>query len=140
VALARRAAWRIVTRVIAGSLMLGVWFAGVLPGPVPAPMAGMDQSSAPAAHGAMARPQSRDTLSCDRPERAEPCARCDAGGCLTMQRCSTIGCVVLYRAPAAGVRSRPTHTGSAFATVVLWRTRSLAPPTPPPLAIRDQRA
>ena len=136
---AARAGWRVVTRVIAGSLMLGVWLAGVLPGSVPLAMAGMNQSAAPA-HGAMAGHQDRAALMCDRCDSADPCAHCGAGACLTMQGCSTTGCLVLYQTSVAGAHSQPGHSGSILAPRVVWRTRSLAPPTPPPLATSDQRA
>jgi len=128
-----------VKRLMAGSLMLGVWLGGVLPGPLPLAMAGMNQSAAPA-HGAMAGHQDRTAPMCDRSDSADPCAHCGAGACLTMQGCSTTSCLVLYQAPAAGARSQPDHTGFILATRVFWRTRSLAPPTPPPLGIHDQRA
>ena len=136
---AARAGWRVVTRVIAGSLMLSVWLAGVLPGPLPLAMAGMNQSAAPA-HGAMAGHQDRAALMCDRSDNADPCAHCGAGACLTMQGCSATGCLVLYQASVAGAHSQPGHSGSILATRVVWRTRSLAPPTPPPLVPSDQRA
>lgn len=138
---AARAGWRVVTRGIAGSLMLGVWLAGVLPGPVPPVMAGMSRSATVAApHGTMAGRQDRTAPMCDRSDSADPCAHCGAGACLTMQGCSTTSCLVLYQAPAAGVRSQPDHTGFILAMRALWRTRSLAPPTPPPLATSDQQA
>lgn len=138
---AARAGWRVVTRVIAGSLMLGVWLAGVVPGPVPPVMAGMSHSAAAAAaHGAMAGRPARPAVMCERSEKPDPCAHCGADACLTMQGCSTTTCLVLYQALAARARSEPGHTGSSLATRVLWRTRSLAPPTPPPLGIHDRRA
>ena len=139
VSAARRAGSSIVTRVIAGSLMLGVWLAGVLPGPVPLAMASMNQSAAPT-HGAMTGHQDRAALMGVRSDSADPCAHCGAGACLTMQGCSTTSCLILYQAPAAGARSQPSHPGFILATRVFWRTRSLAPPTPPPLGIHDQRA
>ena len=136
---ARRAASWIVTRVIAGSLMLSVWLAGVLPGPVPLPMRGMSHPAA-AAPNAMAGHQGQAAFMCDRSDNAGPCTHCGAGACLTMQGCSTTGCLVLYQASAAGARSQAGHSGSILATRVVWRTRNLAPPTPPPLATYDQRA
>ena len=136
---AARAGWRVVTRAIAGSLMLGVWLAGVLPGPVPLPMRGMSHPAAPA-QGAMTGHPGQAAVMCDRSDSADPCAHCGAGACLTMRGCSTTSCLVLYQAPAAGARSQPGHSGSILATRVVWRTRNLAPPTPPPLATYDQRA
>ena len=133
---ARRAASWIVTRVIAGSLMLSVWLAGVLPGPVPLPMRGMSHPAAPA-QGAMTGHQSHAAFMCDRSDNTDPCAHCGAGACLTMQGCSTTGCLVLYQASLAVAQSQPGHSGSILAPRVVWRTRSLAPPTPPPLGIHD---
>jgi hypothetical protein len=139
VSAARRAGSSIVNRVIAGSLMLSVWLAGVLPGPVPLPMRGMSHPAAPA-QGAMTGHQGQAAVMCDRSDNSDPCTHCGAGACLTMQGCSTTGCLVLYQASVAGALSQPGHPGSILAMRVVWRTRSLAPPTPPPLGIRDQRA
>jgi hypothetical protein len=139
VSAARRAGSSIVTRVIAGSLMLSVWLAGVLPGPVPLPMRGMSHPAAPA-QGAMTGHQGQAAVMCDRSDNSDPCTHCGAGACLTMQGCSTTGCLVLYQASLAIAHSQPGRSGSILAPRVVWRTRSLAPPTPPPLATYDQRA
>ena len=128
-----------VKRLMSGSLMLGVWLAGVLPGPVPLVMAGMSHSAG-AAHGAMAGRPDRPAVMCERSEKPDPCAHCSSGACLTMQGCSTTGCLALYQVPMAGAQARPVQAGSILAMRPLWRTRSLAPPTPPPLVIHDRRA
>lgn len=119
--------------------MLSVWLAGVLPGPVPATMAGMSHSAA-AAHGAMAGHPDQAAVRCDRSDNSDSCAHCGAGACLTLQGCSTTGCLVLYRASAAGAPLPRARSGPIVPTRILWRTRSLTPPTPPPLAIHDRLA
>ena len=135
----RRTTWRIATRKVAGSLMLGVWLASVVPGPLPTAMAGMSRSAAPA-HGAMAGHPDQAAVMCDRSDNSDPCAHCGAGACLAMQGCSTTGCLVLCQPSAAGARSPGARSGAILPARVLWRTRSLAPPTPPPLAIHDRLA
>ncbi len=131
---ARRTTSRIANRMIAGSLMLSVWLAGLVP--VAPAMIGMTHSPA-AAHGAMAGHRGQAALMCDRSEKRDSCAHCAAGACLTMQGCSASGCLVLYQAPAPGGRTAAGRCGSILSVRALWRTRSLAPPTRPPLAIHE---
>lgn len=121
----------------AASLMLGVWVASVMPAPLPA-MMGMHHSAA-AAH-AMAGHRGGVARLCDQSDGSDPCAHCAAGACLTMQGCSTAGCLVLCQPSAAGARSPGARSDAVLPAQVLWRTRSLAPPTPPPLAIHDRLA
>ncbi|HEY6948240.1 MAG TPA: hypothetical protein VI297_05420, partial [Gemmatimonadales bacterium] len=108
-------------------------------GPGPTAMAGMSRSAA-AVHGAMAGHPDGAAVMCDRSANTGPCAHCGAGACLTMQGCSTTGCLVLCQASAAGTPSPRASSEHILPTRVLWWTRSLAPPTPPPLAIHDRRA
>jgi hypothetical protein len=139
VTLAWRARWRTMSRAISGSLMLGVWLLATLTGPVPSAGPGRDSGHAPL-HGTMAHSPGSATLICDRSDPADPCAHCGTGACLAMQGCTTSGCLVLCQLAAPAARSVVGGRGSIPASPVAWRTRSLVPPTPPPLAIHDQRA
>jgi hypothetical protein len=118
--------------------MLGVWLAGVPPVPMPSAMAGMPHSAAPAQASAGHRGQVAPM--CDRSASSDRCGHCGAGACPTMQGCGIAGCLVLCQASAAAARSPAGACGASFTARVLWRTRSLSPPTPPPLAIHDRLA
>lgn len=118
--------------------MLGVWLAGMAPVPMPSAMAGMPHSAAPTEASAAHRGQV--ALTCDRFDNSDRCGHCGAGACVTMQGCSASGCLVLGQPSAAGSRSPAGARGTPLPARVLWRTRSLAPPTPPPLAIHHRLA